>query len=235
MIETGVKIGAKHTYRDWGLIWTGTEIGAPEPQLTLVEVPGRDGSLDLTEAISGDLVRYKNRQLRLHFTAHDKSRENWHLTDSKIRNYCHGKRMEVFLDSDKSYFWIGRIAVETTKEAPYHSDFVISVDAEPHKYNAVVTGSLWLWDPFNFTTDSVRDYDNITVSGTKTVTLVGYDTPVSPTIECSAAMTLTAGGKTFSLTKGKNSNSGILIYPGENAFRFTGNGTVSISYKGMSL
>ena len=42
-----------HTYTNWGLYITNTNcIGDPEQYTKYVEVPGRDGLVDLSEAIS---------------------------------------------------------------------------------------------------------------------------------------------------------------------------------------
>jgi hypothetical protein len=50
----GVTIGDKHTYRDFGLRWLEPyTIDYPEPWTFIVDVPGTDGQIDLTEALTG--------------------------------------------------------------------------------------------------------------------------------------------------------------------------------------
>ena len=58
----GVMIGEKHSIKDWGLIMTSKVISPPVPQLNMVSVPLRDGSLDLTESLTGD-VKYNDRNI----------------------------------------------------------------------------------------------------------------------------------------------------------------------------
>lgn len=65
----GVKITVEstnksyHSYDDWGLYITNTNcIGAPEQQVRYIEIPGRNGLLDLSEAVSGRQI-YKSLSL----------------------------------------------------------------------------------------------------------------------------------------------------------------------------
>ena len=50
----GVTLGGKHTYRDWGLLpKTRPTIAPPKVRTNYVDVPGLDGALDLSEALTG--------------------------------------------------------------------------------------------------------------------------------------------------------------------------------------
>lgn len=50
MAGTGVTFGNYHSYKAWGLKLKEIKIGLPEVKTSYVEVPGMNGSLDLTEA-----------------------------------------------------------------------------------------------------------------------------------------------------------------------------------------
>jgi len=65
--------------------------------------------------------------------------------------------------------------------------------------------------------------------------IVGYGQDVVPTITCSSAMTFKINNKTYNLTAGSNYNPEITIKDGENSIVVTGNGTISINYRGQSL
>ena len=45
----GVMIGEKHTLRDWNLGWTAITLGFPEPKTYEQDIPGADGTLDITD------------------------------------------------------------------------------------------------------------------------------------------------------------------------------------------
>lgn len=62
MAGTGVTFGNYHSYKAWGLKLKEIKIGLPEVKTSYVEVPGMNGSLDLTEATFGG-VTYGMRTL----------------------------------------------------------------------------------------------------------------------------------------------------------------------------
>ena len=107
----GVTIGDKHSYKDFGLILSSQAIAPPEPRIKLVDVPMRDGSVDLTEAVS-DTVRYQDRKITLTFSVID-ARNTWVDKISKIQNYLHGQRMKIVFDEDTSFYYIGHSRVDT--------------------------------------------------------------------------------------------------------------------------
>ncbi len=67
-------IGDKNTYSDFGLIpMSRPVISPPEPKVSYLEIPGRNGVLDLTETLTGSIT-YENRQGSWKFLV-DKNRE----------------------------------------------------------------------------------------------------------------------------------------------------------------
>ena len=230
----GIKIGDKHTYQDWGLRLLSYSIGMPEPQMKTIEVPGMSSVLDLTEALTGT-VPYKRRTLYFTFSLRDLRYEKWQSVYSEIANYCHGQRMRIVLDTDPGYYYDGRCTVSSSKDNNVVSDVSISIDAEPFKHELSSTVEPWQWDGFNFITGVIRDYGDIQVNSSKSMTLVGFSRPEVPTFTCSAAMQLTIGGNTYSLPAGEFQNSDIIIPSGETPITLTGTGTVSILLKGDYL
>ena len=58
-----IRFGIKWAHADYGLIVAPYAIPMPEPQTSFVEIPGRDGALDLSEAFG--TVRYSDRIISL--------------------------------------------------------------------------------------------------------------------------------------------------------------------------
>lgn len=230
----GVLIGDKHTENDWGLIWTDVEITAPEEQRLYVPIRGMDGELDLTEAF-GNVIKYGNRTVKNSFLMLDRSLAVWNQMYSEIQNYCHGKEMKVTLDSDRGFYYTGRISVSSKKEDGVHSSVVISCNAKPYKFETTSSLERWKWNALNFLTGRIRNYSNILVNGSKTVKIVGRKMIVIPEITSSSVMNVSYNGKTFGLMIGKNKFYDLALLEGENILVFTGNGTVSIDYRGGSL
>lgn len=62
-IYRAATIGGFHTWRDFHAVIQNSDIvGSPTPNTNYVDVPGGNGHIDLTEALTGD-VTYSNRTL----------------------------------------------------------------------------------------------------------------------------------------------------------------------------
>ena len=84
-IFTGALINDEHTLRDFGAAITNSDvISMPEPNTTLLAVPVRNGRLDLSEVLTGD-VSYGNRTLKLVLAAETKI-ERWQTACRQIFN-----------------------------------------------------------------------------------------------------------------------------------------------------
>lgn len=232
MKEVNVRIGEKKTFLDWGLMVSSITIGFPETKSNLVDIPAADGSIDLTEAL-GDIA-YKNRHLEFVFDALG-GYENWHGLCTEIANYLHGKKMKIILDTDPGYYYIGRLELDTTKSDDVLHEIVLSGDVEPYKYEVQSSMEPWKWDTFSFKTGVIRNYKNLQVSGSRTVTIMGMRKPIVPTIISNAAMTVTFDGKTFGVKAGEQKLYRLIIREGENQLTFQGNGAISIDYRGGIL
>ena len=223
-----ITFGEKNTWDDWHLIpKTRPVFNPPAVKTRFVEIPGGNGSLDLTVALLGRAV-YKNRTGSFEFIVENGFKE-WSVLYSEITNYLSGKRLRAILEDDPDYYYEGRFAVNEWKSEANWSSIVIDYDVKPYKKSLVSAGDDWLWDTFNFETDVIRSYENLPVTGSLSVTIIGDSMPVSPTIIASSdGMTVTFEGETYTLSKGTNYIPELIVHDGENVMIFTGTGTVTI-------
>lgn len=129
---TGVRFDGKHSYNDYGLfLMQRPKIGMPSPKTIFIDVPGADGSLDLTEAVAGE-VKYNNREIELEFGAMVE-RDHQAEFKSRLMDDLHGQIMEVILDEDPEWFYRGRVTVEFNDVKSWKLNAIIKVDAEPYK------------------------------------------------------------------------------------------------------
>ena len=230
----GITIGDKHTGTDWGLNWIGITLPMPAPKLNTISVPGFDGSIDRTE-FSGRIA-YENREgAELKFSVNDGSPAAWHARYSAIANYLHGKKRKVILDTDAGFYYIDRLSINEEKTDYFMSQIVISGTFEPYKYELQSSLEDWLWDPFSFEDGIIREYRNLTVNGSLAVIIPGREMLTVPVIQSSTVMSVSNMGKSYEVKAGSNKIYGIKLGPGDNILTFTGNGTVSIDYRGGSL
>lgn len=124
----------RNSYEYFGLILKSREIGEAEPRTNYIDVPARDGALDLTEAFGE--VKYKNRKIRLVFQ-YIGTDGDWLTTVSAITNYVHGKTHKIYLERD--YYWVGRCFVKAVQSTRGIRDIEIECDCEPYKYKLAET------------------------------------------------------------------------------------------------
>ena len=67
------------------------------------------------------------------------------------------------------------------------------------------------------------------------VIIPGRTMRVIPVFDCSEEMTVSYNGIIYNLPKGKSKSPDLLLGEGDNTLIFTGNGTVSVDYRGGSL
>ena len=155
-VQTKIVHGA-NTWTDWHLIPTSRQsVVAPQHNAQLISIPGRNGSLDISDYLTGGPT-FGDRAGSWEFYV-DNGHEYWMSIKYKIFDFLHGKRLKCVLEDDPAYYYIGRFNVNW-KDGPNWSSVTINYTLEPYKYywnpNKVED---WLWDPFNFEVDRT-DYE----------------------------------------------------------------------------
>lgn len=230
-----ITFGDKNTWDDWHLIPTSRPLFTPPAVKTqLVDIPGADGALDLTESLTGRTL-YKNRTGSMSFYV-ENGFKDWTVLYSEIMGYLHGKACRAVLEDDAAFYYEGRFAVNEWKSDRDRSTITIDYDVAPYKKSVLGTDEEWLWDPFNFETGIIRYYKNLPVNGVLDVEVLVDQMPASPMITASeTGMTLEYGGKTHSLKKGVNILPDLMLESGEHILRFKGIGRITIKLEGGRL
>lgn len=221
----------KNTWEDWHLIPSPIPIFNPPPfRSKEIEIPGADGVLDLAELLTGR-PSFGNRSGSFEFLVVN-GYWTWDVTYSTIMSYLHGRRRRAILEDDPTFYYEGRFTVNSWKSQKVNSSIVIDYSVYPFKREMISSVEDWKWDDLNFETGQIKEYSEIDISGTKTITLLGSDELVCPTFEVDSGMTMEFNGKTYSLVTGKNKFPKVLLKDPENEFIFTGTGKLSVDYRG---
>lgn len=162
----GIKFNNLHTYLDYGLVLKSKEISTPLPKSQIVEIPGADGQIDLTEYLGE--VKYSNRTLGFEFEIVKRQKDFIPLFSS-LQNDIHGQRVKVILDIDRDFYYTGRATVDPWKSDKKIGKVYIEVDCEPYKYK------------INETVSSIV----VSSKGKETINLKNLKKPVTPKIEVS--------------------------------------------------
>lgn len=209
----GVMFGSKHSFYDMGIWLTKyPAISPPTPKTRFVDVPGKDGALNMSKTLTG-FMQYNRRTMQLEF-AIMAPRMMWPDVHSEIMDQLHGMETSMILDDDPEYMYTGILAVNAYDPGKVTSGVTITADIEPYKTRLK---------------DTIKSF---TVDGSKAATISVERMPTVPVIAASAAMSMTFGGVTYSLNAGENIIPDVILrHDQENAFTFTGSGDVSLKYR----
>lgn len=131
----GVTFGVYHSYADWKLILSKKEIGLPTVKTTTVDIPGSDGTLDLSEVITGR-VCYGNRILVFTFVTGDSlTGTTWAELLADVSGAIHGQRLDIILDDDAAWKYTGRVTLDSFATSRATHTIVIKCDCSPYKIN----------------------------------------------------------------------------------------------------
>jgi phage-related protein len=210
-----IRFGTKWARADYGLIVAPYAIPMPEPQMNFVEIPGRDGALDLSEAFG--TVRYADRIIPLTLYVHAP-------IDAAVSAFAadvHGRRMSVIFDRDPTYYYDARVTLEDVERHPGYCELSLKCHAKPYKLEHSETA--------------------ITVfpTGSASVTLTNTRMPVVPAITTTAEMMLafTIGGVvyTINLSTGTHVVPSLVLLEGDTEIGITGTGSITFTYRKGAL
>ena len=206
-----------NTWTTWHLI-PSSRPAVVEPKVTtnLVEIPGRDDPLDLTDYLIGRPV-YGMRSSGFSFYI-DNNHENWDVIKDKITSALHGKRLKMRLEDSPEYYYEGRFTVSKYTSGASFSSITINYQLNPYKIK-IVPNSL-----------------TVTVSNqTKTNVISANEYPFAPIAErLSGTPTVSFGGVSKILSSGSvvlgsatpNANNNLVV---------SGTGSVKITWRGGTI
>ena len=173
-IRAGIRFNDKHSYFDYGLYLNKPpDYGNPTARTITVEIPGMNGVLDYTEAITGD-VNYTNRMQTYTF-AKEIDRWDREALKAEITNDIHGKIVKVFPDEDSGWYFEGRASVKFTDVNYWKMKVVITVDASPFRLATEETEVVV--DPSQLgQNDSISFGQGLAYSGSNSAWIFGSET-----------------------------------------------------------
>ncbi len=250
-LDKTVTTVTKNTWDDWHLIpATRPLVKPPSPKINRIEIPGGDGSLDLTNVLAGRPT-YSDRSGSWSFYVENGFKE-WSVLYSEIMTYLHGKELQCSLEDDPFYYYEGRFAVNEWRSDPYNSVITINYVLGPYKQFSLSTKStnFWLWDSLSFgdpndPTDKGSEITSYYRMEVKTNTPLvlnidnDYATDIIPTISTNkSGITLIFNNKTHKLNSGVNVIDEVVLTSGRNRLEFratNSNSRVSVHMMGGRL
>lgn len=238
MMGSGITFAEKiHTEKDWGLKLLSIYIPMPEPKRQIIDIPGGDGNIDLTE-INGRPAYNDRAGLELIFDIMDGDYKNWFLKYSEFAKEIHGKKIKMVLDDEPEHYYLVRLNLDGQKNNRVFGTITLSGTADPFKYDHISSNEPWKWGPFNFCTGVIRNLMDIIITDTNNaITILGAGIDNSPVFIVSEAdnLKLTHLGRDYILKVGRNRFPAVRVGEQDVTLAFSGNGKLSIEYRGRYL
>ncbi|MBR0575678.1 hypothetical protein KCG48_04900 [Proteiniclasticum sp. BAD-10] len=214
-MRRGIIFDNLHTADDWDLILTAQEMEPPKVKTKYIDLPIGDGSIDLTEAIYGD-VSLEDREGTFEFDMLCPPAERADLL-SAIGSYIHGKKRKIILPDDDQHYYYGRMAISSFKANGIIGKLEIEAVCDPYKYKL---------DPTIYS-------GSIGAGGSITLSCSNSRKRVIPKITVSGAVSIAFEGNTYNLSTGTWQTTSIIFKEGQNPITITGAAgtTYSIEYQ----
>ena len=221
MKTNSVKITVNNTtydsLTDFGLAIENTDyIGNPVLATeNLVQVPGRDGLLDMTDTVFGNEY-FTSRAIEIEFGGMD-APEDWDQTISNFRNLFEGKIVKVEFATIPGWYFTGRCEIRKFKRTRSIATFTFAIpQADPYRYQ-----------DHSITKTAISAGVTVTIPITRKIAV--------PTITSDNIVRIVKDGVTYTFDAGTHTDPELRLTPGTNTLTIKGSGSVTIDYKDGSL
>lgn len=194
------------------------ELSPAEYRTQFVEVPGRDGELDMSTALTDGVPRYGNRELVARLERSDGTRLEREAAINTMVNWLDGWRMDIRLPDDDAHYLTGRVHVAKEYNDPAHAAVVVTAICDPWRYNNHET-------IVRVTAAAEAQEVRLTNSGRRSVV------PVIEITGDSASVNLVYGAYSWALGPGIYQLPDIVVPQGGLLVSYSGAGVVSFTYR----
>ena len=122
-----------NTWSDWRFYLTSKSTTDPEPKTNYISLDGMSGTLDLSEALSGEIT-YGDRTVSATFWTDEGSFRDRESRLRKIVAALHGKKIKIIEPDDPDHYFYGRIKVKSKNNKLAYADLTIEAVCEPWRY-----------------------------------------------------------------------------------------------------
>lgn len=202
-----------NTWHDWRCTLTAKDLTPPEPKTKLVSIEGGHGSLDLSEALTGEPV-YDVRKATASFLCSEGTYGDREKLRRSIVTAIHGRRVPIIDPDDPERYLLGRVVTKKVVNNLAYMTFDVEATCDPWRYAVEET---------------VRQ---IPVSGTVSAVLNNDgDLTVCPTLVVDGTIDITYGDEIIRKTSGTYKVADLRLRHGANVLTLTGRGSVTFLYR----
>lgn len=215
MEKRGLTIG---TYNTAEQLWTLASWGlsAPEYHENFLDVPGRDGALDLSAALTNGAPTYHSRTLTVKLECSEGTRLEREAAINTMTNWLDGWRQDIVLPDDPSHYITGRVSVAKEYNDNAHAAVTVTAVCDPWRYAK---------------DETVYTLTAATTEKTQALSNEGRRTAVPLLTITGGTVLLKYGGFSWSLGDGTYQLPDLTLPQGGGSLTYSGTGTLRISYR----
>lgn len=199
MFDKTVNFNDKNSWSDYKIIFKTFTLGAPSPQLVLINVPFRNGSLDETDYFGN--VKYNDRTLSMDFLIHWAADRPYDIY-SNVLNSLNGQRKRIKISADQGWYYEGRLTVGDLSIDSGFWNFNISAVVDPYKYK--------------------DNYFRTVLSGSKQIIIPNDEMASVPVITTTKDISITQNDVSYTFKQGTSYNPLFKLNPGTNVLNIIG-------------
>lgn len=215
----GTKFGTLHSSRGLHLIQQKVDVQPAAPKTTYINIPGGNGSRDLTEAL-GVGVKYSDRKITWTFAL--RPGDDWSAKQQEVSTALNGLACHITLDDDPAYYYDGRLTVSSYKTNKLLRQITVTAICRPYKlkHNMTIVRR----------NDLNENYTQIILQNS--------GMPVVPIISCEQEILVRFAGEAHTLGPGTHMLLAIRLVEPRSMIEIkstSGSGSVTISFREGAL
>lgn len=210
----GVYFGEYHTVGDWGLILSAKTIDPPSPKIVSVNIDGRDGALDLSRALTGE-IKYNNRSASFTFLVTEGSQSDRSYMIQNIINVLHGQRLRIIEPDFLEYYLMGECTVSNVVNNKSYGMFTVTAECEPYRYSIIET---------------IRTI-SLTSVPTEIILINTGRKNLVPAIQVNGSADIVYNDTRVSLGEGSYKLTSLILKPGSTLITVSGSGEIVFTYR----
>lgn len=203
-----------NTWYDWRCTLTEKDVSAPAPKTKYIEIEGANGSLDLTEALTGEPV-YSDRTVEASFMCSEGTHKEREALLRGIRTALHGRKIPIIDPDDPEHYLLGRARVTEEQNHQAYLTFTVEADCDPYRY-------------------AVEETTRAVALTGRSVDLVvnnDGDKTLCPVIVVAGSVEIAYNGVATPLSTGTYKIADFRLAPGPNVVGVSGTGSVTFIYR----
>lgn len=217
MTKRKIVIGGYDTAAN-GWTLTACKLSDPALKANYVNIPGGDGSWDLSTALTDGQPRYSDRTLTATLECSEGDRLSRETLIRQMINELDGLRHDIELPDDSYHHINGRVHIARNYSDLAHASVTVTATCKPWRYNNAET-------VVTLTAQTTERTARLVNNGRLAVV------PLLTVSGSGASVRLVYGSASLALSAGEYKWPDLLLTPGAHSLTYSGTGTLKITYR----